>query len=73
MTETIVTSKEVVCPACYLATTLQLFSEPRLPAPGNLWYCNECHEIAAFDDNLDLRLATDAEKAKAIQPQNLPR
>jgi len=69
----ILTQKEVVCPTCYLATNLVLLSEPRIPSPGNLWYCAECHEIGAFDDNLDLRLATDAEKAKAIQPANLPR
>lgn len=45
-----------------------------MPAPGMLWYCRECHEIAAFDDNLDLRLATDAEKANSrVTPEHLPR
>jgi hypothetical protein len=70
---TVLTPKDIVCPACYLATSIILSTEPRMPAPGVLWYCRECHEISAFDDNLDLRLATDAEKAKAITPENLPR
>jgi hypothetical protein len=70
---TVLTPKEVVCPTCYLAAHLILSSEPRMPSPGMLWYCRECHEISCFDENLDLRLASDAEKAKAIKPENLPR
>ena len=70
----VLTSKELVCPTCYLAHTITLQTEPRLPAPGMLWYCRECHEIAAFDDNLDLRLATEAEKANSrVAPEHLPR
>lgn len=70
----VLTPKEVVCPTCYLAANLILSSEPRMPAPGMLWYCRECHEIAAFDENLDLRLATDAEKANSrVTPEHLPR
>ena len=45
-----------------------------MPAPGMLWYCRECHELAAFDENLDLRLATDVEKANTrVAPEHLPR
>lgn len=68
------TSKEIVCPTCYLGQTITLSTEPRLPAPGMLWYCRECHDISAFDDNLDLRIATEAEKANSrVTPENLPR
>jgi hypothetical protein len=39
-----------------------------------LWYCRECHEISAFDENLDLRHATEAERANSrVTPENLPR
>ena len=74
VTETILTHKDIVCPTCYLATNLVLSNVPRFPAPGMLWYCRECHEIGAFDDNLDLRMATEDEKATArVNPANLPR
>jgi hypothetical protein len=73
MTTPVLTSKEVVCPTCYLAVNLVLSSDPRMPAPDMLWYCRECHDIAVFDDNLDLRQATDVEKARAAPVQNLPR
>jgi hypothetical protein len=69
----VLTVKEVVCPTCYVATKLTLSSEPRIPAPSMLWYCNECHEIAAFDESLDLRHATEAEKERAVPVANLPR
>jgi len=59
------TSKTIICPVCYLATDIMLSNEPRTPAPGNLWACNECKELSVFDDQLDLRIASDAEKAKA--------
>ena len=62
---TVLTSKSIVCPYCYLATTLTLSTEPRVPAPSMLWLCNECKDLSVFDENLDLRIATDAEKAKA--------
>jgi len=73
MTPTL-TEKEIVCPTCYLATKITLATEPRMPAPGMLWYCRECNDISCFDDNLDLRIATEAEKANArVNPANLPR
>lgn len=56
------TEKEIVCPMCYLATKVVCMTEPRTPAPGNRWLCKECNEVSVFDDNLDLRMATDAEK-----------
>jgi hypothetical protein len=70
---TVLTPKEIVCPTCYLATNIILSTEPRMPSPGVLWYCRECHEISTFDETLDLRQATDAEKAKAVPVENLPR
>jgi hypothetical protein len=74
MTQPVLTHKEIVCPTCYLATNLVLSTEPRFPSPGMLWYCRECHEIAAFDDNLDLRIATEEERKNArVNPENLPR
>ena len=51
---------------CYLATKITVINEPRTPAPGMLWACHECNELSVFDGNLDLRQATDAEKAKAM-------
>lgn len=70
MTDTpvVLTAKEVVCPHCYLATQLALSTEPRIPAPGNLWLCQECNEMAVFDDKLDLREGTPEELAKVIKP-----
>jgi hypothetical protein len=59
------TSKAIVCPTCYLAFNVTLVNEPRTPAPGMLWYCHECGEISAFDYNLDLAIATEAQKAKS--------
>ena len=59
------TAKEIVCPICYLATTITLTTVPRTPSPSMLWYCHECKELSVFDENLDLRIATEAEKAKA--------
>jgi hypothetical protein len=58
-------AKEIVCPVCYLATQITVINEPRTPAPGMLWACHECNELSVFDENLDLRIASDAEKAKA--------
>ena len=58
-------AKEIVCPVCYLATTITVINQPRTPAPGMLWACHECNELSVFDENLDLRQATDDEKAKA--------
>jgi hypothetical protein len=63
---TVLSSKEIICPYCYLATQLTLSTEPRIPATGMLWLCNECKELAVFTDSLDLREATPEEKAKAI-------
>ena len=59
------TSKEIVCPYCYLARRLTLSTEPRVPSAGMLWLCNECKDMSVFDENLDLRIASDAEKLKA--------
>ena len=42
-----------------------MVTEPRTPSPGMLWYCHECKELSVFDENIDLRIATEAEKAKA--------
>ena len=64
----VLTSKEVVCPHCYLATQLALSTEPRIPAEGNLWLCQECKELSVFDATLDLRVATPEEQAKVIKP-----
>ena len=64
----VLTAKEVVCPHCYLATQLALLTEPRVPAPGNIWLCNECNELSVFKDNLDLREGTPEELAKVIKP-----
>ena len=50
---------------CYLGTKIQVMNVPRTPAPGMLWACHECNELSAFDENLDLRIATDDEKSKA--------
>ena len=58
-------AKEIVCPVCYLATQITVINEPRTPAPGMLWACHECNELSVFDENLDLRIASDDEKAKA--------
>ena len=58
-------SKEIVCPVCYLATKITVINEPRTPAPGMLWACHECNELSVFDENLDLRIASDEEKSKA--------
>ena len=69
----VLSSKEIVCPYCYLATQITLSTEPRVPAPTMLWYCNECKDLSVFDDNLDLRIATDIEKAQAIPPAGLAR
>jgi hypothetical protein len=62
-------SKEIVCPVCYLATTITVINEPRTPAPGMLWACHECNELSVFDESLDLRIASDAEKSKARPAQ----
>jgi hypothetical protein len=59
------TTKTIVCPYCYLAKEIVLINDPRTPAPGMLWACAECKDLSVFDENLDLRIATDAEKAKA--------
>lgn len=50
---------------CYLATQITVINEPRTPAPGMLWACHECNELSAFDENLDLRIASDEEKRRA--------
>jgi len=60
----VLTSKEVVCPHCYLATRLALSTEPRIPAPSNLWLCEECKQLSVFDEKLDLREGTPEELAK---------
>jgi hypothetical protein len=31
-----------------------------------MWLCDECRQLSVFDEKLDLREATEAEKAKAI-------
>ena len=58
---------------CYLAHRMTLSTNPRMPAPSMMWLCAECNELSVFDDNLDLRMATDVEKAKAIKPTMLQR
>ena len=63
---TVLSTKEIVCPACYLGTKLTLSTEPRIPATGMMWLCRECETLSVFDDKLDLREATEAERAKAI-------
>jgi hypothetical protein len=73
MTAAVLSTKEIVCPMCYLAHRLILFTEPRIPATGMLWLCDECKDISVFDENLDLRMATDEEKSKAIRPTALNR
>jgi len=60
----VLTSKEVVCPHCYLATRLALSTEPRIPAPSNLWLCEECKRLSVFDEKLDLREGMPEELAK---------
>jgi hypothetical protein len=70
---TVASQKEIVCPYCYLASQITLYTEPRMPSPTMLWYCIECKDISVFDDNLDLRIATDVEKAKAIPVEGLAR
>ena len=67
MTETVLTEKTIVCPYCYLASTLTLSTEPRVPAEGMLWLCKECKDLSIFDENLDLRIATDQEKSQAAR------
>ena len=62
-------AKEIVCPVCYLATQITVINEPRTPAPGMLWACRECNELSVFDESLDLRIASDAEKSKARPAQ----
>ena len=68
----VLTAKEVVCPHCYLATQLALMTEPRIPAPGMFWLCQECKEMAVFDASLDLREATPEEQARVVKPAVLP-
>lgn len=63
---TVLSTKEIVCPYCYLSRRLTLSTEPRIPAAGMMWLCEECKNIAVFTANLDLREATPEEKAKAI-------
>jgi hypothetical protein len=70
---TVLSSKEIVCPYCYLATKLMISTEPRMPAPSMLWYCEECKDIAIFDEKLDLRIASDEEKARALPVAGLAR
>ena len=73
MSETVLSTKEIVCPTCYLAHRLILSTVPRMPAPRMMWLCDECHELSVFDDALNLRLATDEEKSRAIKPSELSR
>jgi len=54
---------------CYFATQITVINEPRTPAPGMLWACHMCNELSVFDENLDLRIASDAEKSKALPAQ----
>jgi hypothetical protein len=70
---TVLSHKEIVCPTCYLAHKLIVSTEPRVPAPSMMWLCTECNELSVFDDNLDLRMATDEERARAIRPSELHR
>jgi hypothetical protein len=48
-----------------LAFTVTLVNDPPTPSPGMLWYCHECKELSVFDQNLELAIATEAQKAKA--------
>jgi len=64
----VATTKSIVCPYCYLAKEIVLLTEPRIPMPSMLWLCEECKDLAVFDDNLDLQIATDAQKNKATTP-----
>ena len=68
----VLTSKEVVCPHCYLATQLALMTEPRIPAPGMFWLCQECQEMSVFEADLDLRAATPEEQARVVKPAAIP-
>jgi hypothetical protein len=62
----VLSTKEIVCPYCYLAHQLTVLTDPRIPTPGMLWLCNECKDLSVFDEHLDLREATPEEKAKAV-------
>jgi len=63
---TVLSTKEIVCPYCYLAHRLTLSTVPRIPSTGMMWLCRECEKLSVFDDALELREATEAEQAKAI-------
>jgi len=63
---TTLSTQEIICPYCFLAHSLTLSTEPRIPSPGMMWLCRECNSISVFDEKLDLREATPEEKAKAI-------
>lgn len=65
MTAPVATTKTIVCPYCYLAKEIVLTTEPRVPSPTMLWLCEECKDLAVFDENLDLAIATDEQKTKA--------
>ena len=65
---TVLTWKEVICTHCYLSHSITLSTEPRIPAPGMLWLCNECDTLSVFDEKLDLREATPEEAARALRP-----
>jgi hypothetical protein len=69
----VLSSKEIVCPYCYLATRITISTEPRVPMKGMLWLCHECKDLSVFDDKLDLAIATDAQKAQALPVQGLER
>ena len=73
MTEPVMSSKEIVCPYCYLATRITISTEPRVPSPTMLWFCSECKDLSTFDDKLDLVIATDAQKAQALPVTGLER
>jgi len=63
---TVLSTKEIICPVCFLANNLTLSTEPRIPAPRMMWLCRECNTLSVFDEALDLREATPEERAKAI-------
>lgn len=65
MNAPVATTKTIVCPYCYLAKEVVCLTEPRVPAPTMLWLCEECKDMAVFNDNLDLVIATDEQKRNA--------
>lgn len=70
---TVLTEHKIVCPMCYETSKITITDNPRVPAPGNKWLCSSCRDLSVFDDSLDLRMATDAERAQALGDMALPR